>query len=127
MRNSTTIQRFRHRLVELGYPESHLRRDTQELADHHGDLKNAAKEEGLTEAAAEAKANQLLGDPIALAERAAERLRRSYWSGRHPWIAFCILPPFASMGIMIATILLGIFVISALLGHRPADMKTSHM
>src|SRR5262245_57827106 len=93
MHNALVIEEFKRRLVELGCPLGRIRRNIQELADHHEDLKNDALEEGLSEAAAEARATQRLGEPVALAERVAAVLRNSSWCGRHPVLSFCILPP----------------------------------
>lgn len=126
MHSSFVIERFRQRLVELGYPESRLRRDTQELADHHDDLRSAAKEEGVLEVDAEARADRLLGEPAILAEQAAAALRESSWWGRHPFVSFCILPPFAFVGILIVALILGIPVVGLFSGYKPADLPTSY-
>ena len=45
-----------------------VRREVRELAEHHDDLKQAALEEGLSEAEAAARADSLLGEPAGLAE-----------------------------------------------------------
>src|SRR6266487_2609205 len=127
MHSAIVIERFRRRLVELGYPESRLRRDTQELADHHDDLRSAAKEEGISEVAAEARADQLLGEPAILAEQAAAALRGSSWWGRHPFVSFCILPPFAFVGILIVALILGMVVVGLFSGYKPADLPTSYV
>jgi hypothetical protein len=83
---------FERRLVELGCPAAQLRSNVRELAEHHEDLKHAALVEGLSEAAAEARADELLGEPVNLAGRISAVLRQSTWWGRHPVIAFCLLP-----------------------------------
>src|SRR5436189_4610752 len=93
LQNAMVIEQFKRRLIELGLPMDRIRRNIQELADHHEDLKRDALEEGLSEAAAEARATERLGEPVALAERVAAVLRNSSWCGRHPVFSFCILPP----------------------------------
>src|SRR5579872_481975 len=102
MRDRAVIEQFKWRLVELGCPAAPLRRKVRELADHHEDLKQAALEEGLSEAAAAARADELLGEPVALAERFAFAIRISSWWGRHRILGFCLLPP---LGILILTCL----------------------
>ena len=102
MHKPRAIERFERRMVELGCPPRELRRCVEEIADHHEDLKRTALEEGLAEAEAEARANQLLGEPVALAERFAAVLRQSSWFGRHRVLTFCLLPP---AGIFAASIL----------------------
>ncbi len=106
MPDRVAIEQFRRRLVERGCPAARMRRYVQELADHHEDLKNAALEEGLSEAAAAARADEALGEPVALADHLAAALRRSSWWGRHPIIGFCLLPP---VGI-VAAVIAGLFL-----------------
>ncbi|HEY5911420.1 MAG TPA: permease prefix domain 1-containing protein [Verrucomicrobiae bacterium] len=101
MHRAHAIGQFERRLAELGCPPRELRRYAEEIADHHEDLKEAALEEGLAEAEAEARATRLLGEPVALAERFAAVLRQSSWFGRHRVLTFCILPP---VGIFAASI-----------------------
>ena len=86
------IARFERRLVELGCPAHRLAERVRELAEHHEDLKAAAREEGLSEAEAEARASAQLGDPVLLADNSVWLLRRSSWWGRHPIIGFGVLP-----------------------------------
>jgi hypothetical protein len=93
MPEAGAILRFQKRLVELGCPAFQLRRKVRELAEHHEDLQQAAREEGLSEAEAADRATRLLGEPLALAEQITAVLRQSSWCGRHPFIAFCLLPP----------------------------------
>jgi hypothetical protein len=92
MRDSTVIAVFERRLAEFGFRNVRLRACVQELREHHEDLKQAALEEGLSEAEAEARAEELLGEPYALAAQISAVLRRSSWWGRHPVITFCLLP-----------------------------------
>src|SRR5579859_1229778 len=86
------IALFERRLVELGCPAAQLRSNARELAEHHEDLKRAALEEGLSEGEAEERADKLLGEPINLAGQISAVLRQSSWWGRHPVIAYCLLP-----------------------------------
>ncbi len=111
MRSPPAIREFERRLTELGCPPAQVRRHVREMADHLDDLRQAALEEGLAEADAEARANQLLGEPAALAESLAAVLRHSSWFGRHRVLGFCLLPP---LGIF-ATSLLGLAVALGLL------------
>ena len=92
MREPAMIALFERRLVELGCPSAQLRSNVRELGEHHEDLKCAALEEGLSEAEAEARADKLLGEPADLAGQISAVLRQSSWWGRHPVIAFCLLP-----------------------------------
>jgi hypothetical protein len=93
MREIEVITKLRRRLIELGCPAAEVERQAREVAEHHQDLKQAAMEEGLAEADADARASELLGEPVALAERLALVLRRSSWWGRHRVMGFCVLPP----------------------------------
>jgi hypothetical protein len=92
MRDSTVIALFERRLAEFGFRDARLRSCARELREHHEDLKQAALEEGMSEADAEARAEELLGEPYALAAQISAALRRSSWWGRHPVITFCLLP-----------------------------------
>ena len=92
MRNPAVIAQFERRLVELGCPAAQLRASVRELGEHHDDLKQAALEEGLSEPDAEARADELLGEPVTLAGQISAVLRQSSWFGRHPVITFCLLP-----------------------------------
>jgi hypothetical protein len=96
------VLRFEQRLAALGCSTQERESRARELADHYEDLKLAGLEEGLSEAAAEARANELLGEPVALAEQLAGALRQSTWWGRHRIIGFCLLPP---LGIFAASVL----------------------
>ena len=112
MPDALPIEQFARRLVELGCPTRRVRCCVQELSDHHQDLKNAALEGGMSEADAEDRADELLGEPIALAEHLAAVLRNSSWWGRHPWIGYCLLPPFT-----LITVVLLCLSLEALLGN----------
>src|ERR1700691_4256120 len=92
MRDSTVMALFEHRLAEFGFRDARLRACAQELREHHEDLKQAALEEGMSESEAEARAEELLGEPYALAVQMIAVFRRSTWWGRHPVITFCLLP-----------------------------------
>ncbi len=86
------IERLRGRLVELGCPITRMRRLVREVADHREDLERTALAEGLSEVAAEVRADVQLGEPLALAENLMASLRRSTWWGRHSVVTFCLLP-----------------------------------
>ena len=77
------IEQLRAQLVILGCPVAPMRRLVREAADHREDLKQAGLAEGLAEAEAEGRANESLGDPVAVAERMMETVRHSSWRGRH--------------------------------------------
>src|SRR6185312_6196639 len=77
---------------------------------HHADLKHHAMEEGLSEADAEARADQRLGEPVALAECLASALRQSSWWGRHPVIGFALLPPLGILLLLSLGLLLDSFI-----------------
>jgi len=103
----SVVLRLERRLADLGCPAQQRERRAREIADHYEDLKRAGLEEGLSEAAAEARANELLGEPVAIAEQLAVVLRRSSWWGRHRIIGFCLLPP---IGVFAASVL-GLFLV----------------
>ena len=86
------IQEIEGRLLELGCPPGRWEREVRELAEHHQDLKAAALQEGVSEAEAEARATQLLGEAATLAGQLAAAARQSSWWGRHRIIAYCLLP-----------------------------------
>ena len=102
MHKPGAVVQLERRLADLGCPDRLRERRIREVADHYEDLKLAALEEGLAEADAEARANALLGEPVALAEQLAVVLRHSSWWGRHRIIGFCLLPP---VGIFAASVL----------------------
>jgi hypothetical protein len=93
MRDPAVIKQFERRLVQLGFPAPELERRVREMAEHYADLKQNALSEGLSESEADARAAGRLGPPEALAEQSAAAVRESHWSGRHPLLMFCVLPP----------------------------------
>lgn len=106
MHEAPAILQVERRLVELACPPKLLKRKVREIAEHREDLKEAALEEGLSQSEAEARADELLGEPYALAEHLAAALRQSSWWGRHPVLGFCVLPPLA----ILATVLVLLIV-----------------
>ena len=111
MYKPAVVLRLEQRLADLGCPARERERRAREMAEHYEDLKNAGLEEGLSEAAAEARANELLGEPVSLAEQLAAVLRQSSWWGRHRIIAFCVLPPliiFAASVLSLLAVLAGL-------------------
>ena len=71
MHKPSAVLRLEQRLADLGCPAGERERRTRELADHYEDLKLAGLEEGLSEAAAEARANERLGEPVLLGDQLA--------------------------------------------------------
>lgn len=128
MPDAAVIAQFERRLAELACPEALARRKARELAEHHADLKEAALEEGLSEAGAAARADEQLGEGASLAEGLALVIRQSSWWGRHPVIGFCLLPPlgFVPLWLLCGSLLAGVvLLVGRLLG--PAylvDMDT---
>jgi hypothetical protein len=106
MREAPVIMQVRRRLVELACPPELLKRKMRELAEHREDLKHEALEDGLSQSEAEARANELLGEPYALAEYLAAALRQSSWWGRHPILGFCVLPPLAILAAVLLLLIL---------------------
>src|SRR6476660_6913743 len=98
MPSSSLIKACQRRLFELGCSARDVGRMVHEIADHHQDLEHAALDEGLSKAEAEVRADERIGDPMALAEELARSLRRSSWWGRHPFVSFCLLPPLGIVG-----------------------------
>ncbi len=102
---SGAVLEVERRLARLGCPRGCVRRNVRELADHFDDLKQAALEEGMSEAAAEARATELLGEPVGLAEHMAFVFRQSSWWGRHPIIGLCLLPNLCVMPLALLCLL----------------------
>jgi hypothetical protein len=98
---STALQQIERRLTELACPPALLRRKLRELAEHHEDLKHDALEDGLSDTDAEARADDRLGEPFALASQLAAALRQASWWGRHPVVGFVLLPPFAVIALYV--------------------------
>lgn len=87
-----SIEQFRLRLLELGCPLPRLQRAVREMAEHREDLLRVLVAGGMTEAEAEARADERLGNTRTLAENLMDSLQQSSWCGRHRWIAFGLLP-----------------------------------
>lgn len=105
MLEAPAILQVRRRLVELACPPTLLKRKIREIAEHREDLKQEALEDGLSQGEAEARADELLGEPYALAEHLAAALRQSSWWGRHPILGFCVLPPLAIIGAVLLSLI----------------------
>ena len=86
------IDQLRLRLLEQGCPVGRMRRVVREVADHREDLVCAAMAGGLSASDAGAHADAALGDPNGLAEGLMTAIRRSSRCGRHPFVAFALLP-----------------------------------
>jgi hypothetical protein len=117
MRKQALLWTFQQRLAQLCCSASRCRRSTREIADHFDDLKAGALEEGMSEAQAEERAAERLGDPRALAERLAAALRQSSWWGRHPLIGLCLLP---SVGALLLMIFVTIMILAGMKEFLPA-------
>jgi len=79
-------------LLDQGCPVGRMRRVVREVADHREDLVLAGQEEGLSLSEAGARADLALGNPKTLAENMMTAIRRSSRCGRHPFVAFALLP-----------------------------------
>src|SRR5215212_5391830 len=88
-------------LARRGVPARFRRRLLAELRDHADDLTDG---EGLT--MTDEERNARLGEPAALAARAAEEYRRARWTSRHPLLVFGLLPLPATLLVFAATVLL---------------------
>jgi hypothetical protein len=86
------ILELRRRLSRHGLPWQQLERIVREAAEHWEDSRMAALEEGLEESEAAARADRLLGEPVALAKSFTKRLRHQSWLGRYPLSAVLFLP-----------------------------------
>jgi hypothetical protein len=86
------LGQLRRRLLQEGCPIQRIHRMVSEVANHREDLADAWRSQGLTAADAQARAERDLGEPQELAEKLAAVQRRSSWSGRHPLVAFGLLP-----------------------------------
>jgi hypothetical protein len=95
MREPTIINALRARLSKIGCPARHARQFVQEVSEHREDLFQDALEVGMTAEAADAFADEKLGDIETLVLQFAAVLRRRSWWGRHPVLTFCVLPPIA--------------------------------
>lgn len=95
MPEAIVIAQFERRLAQMGCPALRIKENVRELAEHFEDLKRAARDEGLTDDEAQARAIEQLGNPIILAENAVAILRYSSWWGRHPFIGFFVMPVLA--------------------------------
>src|SRR4051794_20729841 len=100
------IEKFQRRMLELGCSRQSTRRAATELREHYEDLVQVAIHEGIPESLAKERAATLLGEPLALAERAAEAVRHGSWCGRHPVITCCVLAPLALIPTVAAVLLL---------------------
>ena len=111
MRKEVMLQQFERRLLELECPQKKLRRRVEELGDHHDFLKRTGLKEGMTEEGAESQASRQLGDPIVLAETAADEARQASWWGRHPILGYILFPLLTLGPVFILSIFLMIGVV----------------
>ncbi len=125
MRKADFIERLRRRLVELSCPLARVPRLIREIADHRDDLKQAGIAEGLSETAAEIRADKQLGDPQVLAEHLMATQRQSSWWGRHFVVTFGLLPLLA-FPVMWLLLLLLQMVLAFALGYG-WDVKKLHV
>ena len=96
-------------LVQRGLPVDYAERSVAELKDHHTDLAEQLRVDGMDEKQAAVEATGLLGEPRQLARQIVIGYRRHRRAGRWPMLTltFAVAPPF----VLIATWML----ISALL------------
>jgi len=114
------IQSFANKLVRSGLPTGYVERTVRELAEHRMDLKNEGLAAGLSETAAEAFADEKLGDLDRLAWSVVTQMRRASWWGRHRIISFCVLPvvSFFLWFALVALVAAGMTGLSEWLQHK---------
>jgi hypothetical protein len=86
------LGQLRRQLLREGCPIQRIDKMVSEVANHREDLAEARRSQGLTSADAQARAELDLGEPQELAKKLAAVQRRFSWSGRHPLVAFGLLP-----------------------------------
>ena len=94
MQTSNLLDRLTQELRRRGVPDGYVARLVGELADHRGDLVANLAQSGTGPAVAEIEADQRIGNPVRLAEEAAERFRRRSFVGRHRILCLLIVPLF---------------------------------
>lgn len=94
MRKTPCWMFVRQWLAGHGLPAERLQRVTDELAEHWEDLRDAGREEGLSEVQAAARADLRLGPPDQLTAKLIAGFRSHSWLGRHPIMGLCLLPVF---------------------------------
>lgn len=91
------LAQIERRLIASRLPLAKRQRALQELSEHRDDLVQAALAEGLPEIEANVRADRSLGDPVQLAAQIVTATQQSSWCGRHPILAFCVLPFFGTI------------------------------
>lgn len=92
MRHPDSILKLFGYLVKLGLGPVYSERICLEIRDHWRDLVEEGRHEGLSEPAAAELADRKLGDLDEMALSLAMKVRQSRWGGRHPMLAFVLLP-----------------------------------
>jgi hypothetical protein len=79
-------------LIRRGLPADYAHRAASELADHHRDLIDALRRDGLSEAQASSEASLRLGDPRMLVKKTVREYQRRHWWGRWRLVTFLLAP-----------------------------------
>jgi hypothetical protein len=111
MQKQVFLEQFKRRGEERSCPARKLRKQAEELDLHHDFLQHTFRKEGFSEFDAQAKASKQLGNPIALADEAADAARQASWWGRHPMIGYILLPVVMLGPALVATVLLSALAI----------------
>jgi hypothetical protein len=111
MQKQVFLEQFKRRAEERTCPARKLRKQAEELELHHDFLQHTFRKEGFSDFDAEAKASKQLGNPIALADEAADAARQASWWGRHPIIGYILLPIVLLGPALVATALLSALAI----------------
>ena len=101
-------------LQSANLPRDYINRILREFADHHEDALNDKPEEVIKE----------LGVPEELVSSVVLGYRHQHWAGRHPVLAYFILPPVVILFLQIAFIALSIISLEFLLGPL-SELKQS--
>ena len=79
-------------LMSLGMSPSYAERVASELQDHWKDIVEEARVSGYSEKEAAEFADLRLGDTKEIARSIVVKVRRTRWAGRHPLVAFVVMP-----------------------------------
>lgn len=125
MRDPTLVS-VRERLLRAGIAPRHVRRYIAELQDHLEDLVARERSAGLDGQAAAARARQMLGTDLQLAQAMIDRGTPRSLAASTPWMVFGVLPLLALVTMMIV---LGIasFAFFAPFQNLPGDSIPQHV
>lgn len=85
------LELFRY-LMRLGLSPAYTERVGLEIRDHWRDIAEEAQLKGASEEEAAEIADLRLGDPDEIARSIVVKVRESRWAGRHPVVAFVMVP-----------------------------------